>query len=95
MCEGYANTFQLLATKSGVTSVVVTGDVTYSDGSSIGHAWNQVKINGTWKTVDVTWNDGGDSRQEAIETRYLMIDNNSPLLTKQRTWKDPALKKIL
>ena len=51
--------------------------------------------NGTWKTVDVTWNDGGDSRQEAIETRYLMIDNNSPLLTKQRTWKDPAIKKIL
>ena len=95
VCEGYANTFQLLATKSGVTSVVITGNVTYSDGSSIGHAWNQVKINGTWKTVDVTWNDGGDSRQEAIETRYLMIDNNSPLLTKQRTWKDPALKKIL
>ena len=95
VCEGYANTFQLLATKAGVASVVITGKVTFSDGSGGGHAWNQAKINGTWKTVDVTWNDGGDSRQEAIETRYLMIDNNSPLLTSQRTWKDPAIKKIL
>lgn len=95
VCEGYSNAFQLLATKSGVTSVVVTGSVTFADGSGGLHAWNQVKINGTWKTVDVTWNDGGDSGQEALETRYLMIDNNSPLLTSQRTWKDPAIKKIL
>ena len=91
VCEGYANAFQLLALKSGVTSIVVTGTVTNGGG----HAWNQVKINGQWKTVDVTWNDGGDSGQEAVETRYLMVDNNSPLLTKQRTWKDPAIKKIL
>ena len=95
VCEGYSNAFQLLATKSGVTSVVVTGSVTFADGSGGLHAWNQVKINGTWKTVDVTWNDGGDSGQEALETRYLMIDNNSPLLTSQRTWKDTAIKKIL
>lgn len=95
VCEGYANTFQLLATKSGVTSVVVTGMVTFADGSGGGHAWNQVKINGTWKTVDVTWNDGGDSGQEAVETRYLMVDNNDPIITSQRTWRDPAIKKIL
>ena len=91
MCEGYANAFQLLALKSGVTSIVVTGTVTNGGG----HAWNQVKINGQWKTVDVTWNDGGDSGQEAVETRYLMVDNNDPVVTRTRTWKDPAIKKIL
>lgn len=95
VCEGYSNAFQLLATKSGVPSVVVTGNVTFADGSGGLHAWNQVKINGTWKTVDVTWNDADDSGQEAVETLYLMIDNNSPLLTSERTWKDPAIKKIL
>lgn len=91
VCEGYANAFHLLALKSGVTSIVVTGTVTNGGG----HAWNQVKINGQWKTVDVTWNDGGDSGQEAVETRYLMVDNNDPVVTRTRTWKDPAIKKIL
>ena len=95
VCEGYANVFQLLATKSGLSSVVVTGVVTRTNGAKSGHAWNQVKVNGTWKTVDVTWNDGGDSGDPAVETKYLMIPNNSPLLTRNRVWKDPALKKIL
>ena len=95
VCEGYANVFQLLATKSGLSSVVVTGVVTLRNGSKSGHAWNQVKVNGTWKTVDTTWNDGGDSGDPAVETKYLMIPNNDPLLTRNRVWKDPALKKIL
>ena len=95
VCEGYANVFQLLATKSGLSSVVVTGLVTLRNGSKSGHAWNQVKVNGTWKTVDTTWNDGGDSGDPAVETKYLMIPNNDPLLTRNRVWKDPALKKIL
>ena len=95
VCEGYANVFQLLATKSGLSSVVVTGDVTRTNGAKVGHAWNQVKVNGTWKTVDTTWNDGGDSGDPAVETKYLMIPNNDPLLTRNRVWKDPALKKIL
>ena len=95
VCEGYANVFQLLATKSGLSSVVVTGVVTRTNGAKSGHAWNQVKVNGTWKTVDTTWNDGGDSGDPAVETKYLMIPNNDPLLTRNRVWKDPALKKIL
>ena len=95
VCEGYANVFQLLATKSGLSSVVMTGIVTRTNGAKAGHAWNQVKVNGTWKTVDTTWNDGGDSGDPAVETKYLMIPNNDPLLTRNRVWKDPALKKIL
>ena len=95
VCEGYANVFQLLATKSGLSSVVVTGVVTRTNGAKSGHAWNQVKVNGTWKTVDTTWNDGGDSGDPAVETKYLMIPNNDQLLTRNRVWKDPALKKIL
>ena len=95
VCEGYANVFQLLATKSGLSSVDVTGVVTRTNGAKSGHAWNQVKVSGTWKTVDTTWNDGGDSGDPAVETKYLMIPNNDPLLTRNRVWKDPALKKIL
>ena len=73
----------------------MTGIVTRTNGAKAGHAWNQVKVNGTWKTVDTTWNDGGDSGDPAVETKYLMIPNNDPLLTRNRVWKDPALKKIL
>ncbi len=31
------------------------------------HAWNQVYIDGCWKTVDVTWDDGANNK-------YLLID---------------------
>ncbi len=52
-CEGYAKAFQYLCAEVGLECVVVTG-VT-SDGEN--HAWNQVKIDGEWYNVDVTWDD--------------------------------------
>lgn len=52
-CEGYAKAFDYLAKKAGLQSIVVTG--TTDDGSN--HAWNQVKINGSWYNADVTWDD--------------------------------------
>ncbi len=52
-CEGYAKAFQYLCAKAGLECVVLTG-VT-SDGEN--HAWNQIKIDGEWYNVDVTWDD--------------------------------------
>lgn len=61
-CEGYAKTFDLLASECGLRSVLVTG-VTDSGEN---HAWNQVEINGVWYDLDVTWDDTdieGDKRR--------------------------------
>lgn len=67
ICGGYADTFNLLARKAGLESVYVSG--TIADSGS-GHAWNHVKVDGEWKAIDTTWNDGGD------ETEYLLINES-------------------
>lgn len=60
VCEGYAKAFQLLLNACGIENIYIVGDA--KAGSSWGgHAWNQVKIEGQWYNVDLTWNDGNYS----------------------------------
>ena len=57
VCEGYAKALQLLLNAAGIDNVYVVG---YGNGQ--GHAWNQVKIDGEWYNVDLTWNDNNDRK---------------------------------
>ncbi len=51
VCAGYAKTFKLLCELADL-------ECTYVVGTARGyHAWNQVKIDGKWYNVDVTWDD--------------------------------------
>lgn len=60
VCEGYAKTFQLLATYAGLQSIYAVG--MSGTGLNIGgHAWNLVKINGSWYNIDLTWDDTNNS----------------------------------
>ena len=52
VCDGYASMFHAIAMKAGLQTMVVTGHT-----SQGGHAWNVVKVDGKWRTVDCTWND--------------------------------------
>ncbi|WP_312675019.1 transglutaminase domain-containing protein [Microbacterium sp.] len=65
ICGGYADTFNLLARKAGLESIYVSGVI--ADSGS-GHAWNRVRVDGEWKSVDTTWNDSDDI------TKYLLIN---------------------
>ncbi len=69
VCMSYAYAFHAVAEEAGLESVVVTGDL--ADGG--GHAWNKVKVNGSWRAVDVTWNDPGGSWSPGSGTEYLLI----------------------
>ncbi len=69
VCMSYAYAFQALAQGAGLESVVVTGDL--ADGG--GHAWNKVRTGGSWRSVDVTWNDPKGAWTPSTGTRYLMI----------------------
>lgn len=60
VCEGYAKAFQLLCRYAGLESIYAVGWSTTSSGSG-GHAWNLVKINGSWYNVDTTWDDSNGS----------------------------------
>lgn len=81
ICGGYTDTFNLLARKAGLESIYVSGIVTESSGA---HAWNRVKVDGVWKAVDTTWNDGGD------ETAYLLINEGDFTGSAARSTKDSS-----
>ena len=50
VCEGYALAYQQLLKLVGLDSVKVSS-------KAMNHAWNLVKVDGTWYHVDVTWDD--------------------------------------
>ena len=63
VCQGYALSFQKFMDAMGIEAQIVKGDIRtpLANGS---HAWNIVKLNGAWYSVDCTW-DGQDDT-----TRY-------------------------
>lgn len=52
VCEGYAKAMYKLLKMAGVENMVVIGE---ADGTP--HAWNLVKINGSYTHLDATWDD--------------------------------------
>ena len=63
-CDGYADVFFLVGTLAGLEVRCQHGD-SYSVGylntdflNQITHMWNLVRLDGTWRLVDVTWDDG-------------------------------------
>jgi transglutaminase/protease-like cytokinesis protein 3 len=52
VCEGLANLFTAVAERMGLESVVITGRA--SGARQERHAWNAVKIDGSWGLVDIT-----------------------------------------
>ncbi len=61
ICLGFATTFQLLMDMAGVECITVTGAAFRSTEN---HAWNMVRLNGSWYCVDPTWD------MDAPEPRY-------------------------
>lgn len=60
VCNGYARAYQHLMNTVGVPTWFVRGtSINPTTGTSIGHAWNIVKLDGKWYYTDVTWDDQG------------------------------------
>lgn len=59
VCLGYASTFQLLMDMADVECITVTGAAFRNREN---HAWNMVKLNGSWYCTDATWDtsNGGE-----------------------------------
>ncbi len=82
VCEGYANLFKALCNALGMSCEKVHGyarGVGYSNGSrentnNSNHAWNIVKVSGSWYLVDCCWDSGSmDGRifKQQYETTWL------------------------
>lgn len=73
VCEGYSRAFQLLCNRLGIDCISVSGT---ADGEP--HGWNNVKLDGEWYEVDVTWNDtDGDTEFPIYEYFNLPSDKFS------------------
>ena len=66
VCASYAGAFKVLADEAGLECIVVAG---YLEGN-LSHAWNRVKIDGKWLSVDSTNNDN-----EVIQNALLNISD--------------------
>lgn len=54
VCNAYANLFELMASKAGLDSRIVTGR-SLKNGED--HMWNMVKVDGDYYHIDTTWDD--------------------------------------
>ena len=69
VCSGYADAFKLCMDMLGILCRKVSG---YAGGGN--HAWNEVMIDGTWLSVDVTWDDPIPDRGNSVYwNKYLLI----------------------
>ncbi len=64
VCSGYAKTFKYLCDMADLECTYVTGTARGS------HAWNQVKIDGKWYNVDVTWDDPVETGKAFDDCKY-------------------------
>lgn len=77
VCEGYARLLAEMGKHTGDEIVYVVGvsRAGAERGSGVGHAWNGVKIEGSWYLIDATWNAGhvnGDTFTKKYKSDYLL-----------------------
>ena len=71
VCSSYAAGFKALADAAGLDSVTIVGS---PDGTTGGHEWVKVRVDGSWWIIDPTWSASvGDS-----QTYFMLTDSETP-----------------
>lgn len=78
VCQDYAELFQACCIAAKIESYVVTGYTNQKGAfAGLGHAWNIVKLDGTFYCIDATWDAGSvDEKMKFIpepHNKYLLI----------------------
>ncbi|MEG0528548.1 MAG: transglutaminase domain-containing protein [Longicatena sp.] len=78
VCDGYAKSIMYLLNSVGVPTLFITGT---ADGGP--HAWNLVKIDGSYYHLDLTWADSDESR---IGTFYNYLNETDDYMRLTHVW---------
>ncbi|WP_218154678.1 transglutaminase domain-containing protein [Paenibacillus sp. UNC496MF] len=85
VCQGYAYTAQLLLRMAGIEAYYVRG--TAGGGA---HAWNKVKIDGSYYNLDVTWDDPVPDLEGRVAYGYFNVTDAE--LRRDHVWTDKLPK---
>lgn len=78
VCEAYAKSFQIMLNYCGIENVLVTGGSKTADGAKgEDHAWNLVKIDGSWYWCDLTWDDVPSSEFGVAHHNFMVNDSQN------------------
>ena len=66
VCSGYTAAYQDLMQRAGI-------ECRYVISESMDHAWNQVKIDGKWYHVDLTWDDPTPNCEGFVDHTYFLV----------------------
>lgn len=80
VCDGYAEAFFLMMSCLGVDCDIVVGST--DEGL---HAWNQVKLDGEWYNIDLTWDDSLPDMGGYIKHTYVNVTDEE--LESTHTWQ--------
>jgi hypothetical protein len=90
VCDGYAYALKLLLGISGVESHLISGSSLQEPEEKdknlrpIYHAWNSVKIDGSYYNMDITWDDGIYDQTGMMSYRYFNISDE--LMEEDHKW---------
>ena len=83
-CDGYADAFFLLGRLAGLEVLCQQGTDVRSDEGTSDHMWNWLQLDGTWRLVDVTWDDRGDDR----EPGYVFFNLGADRAHRSHRWQE-------
>lgn len=92
-CDGYADAFRLVGTLCGLEVRCQHGDSRVRESEEnyreVTHMWNIVKIGGSWRLVDVTWDDQEDG------TVYTWFNIGADRARKTHMWDEEMSPPLL
>lgn len=68
VCQGYSEAYMDLLGRAGIESIIVTSE-------QMNHCWNQVKLDGQWYNVDLTWNDPSPNLEGMVGHSFFLISD--------------------
>ncbi|BBH22796.1 hypothetical protein Back11_41410 [Paenibacillus baekrokdamisoli] len=87
VCQGYAYSAKLLLSMAGIETHIVTGTA-----KGIAHAWNKVKIGGSYYNLDVTWDDPVPDVDGRLAYGYFNVTDEE--LERDHIWSDDLPKAL-